>query len=125
MKDFLVLFVGGGFGAAARYGTGLLAERTLGEDFPWGTLLVNVGGSLLIGVLMHFALTAEWMTPRAKLALVTGFCGAFTTFSTFSYETTRAIQAGDYRVAALNVGLNVVLCLGATFLGLYGASRIP
>lgn len=125
MKDFLVLFVGGGLGATARYGAGLWAERALGEEFPWGTLLVNVGGSLLIGVLMHFALTADWMTPRAKLALVTGFCGAFTTFSTFSYETLRAIQADDYRVAALNVGLNVVLCLGATFLGLYGASRIP
>jgi CrcB protein len=119
MNDFLALFLGGGFGASARYGSGLLAARYLGGDFPWGTLIVNVGGSLLIGILMHFALDADALPPRARLALVTGFCGAFTTFSTFSYETTRAIEAGDWGIAAGNVVANVALCLGATFAGLW------
>lgn len=125
MRDLVALFLGGGFGATARYGTALAANRYLGVGFPWGTLVANVVGSLLIGILMHFTMTTEWMTPRAKLGLVTGFCGAYTTFSTFSYETLGTLQAGQYKVAAVSIVLNLGLCLSATWLGYYGASRIP
>lgn len=115
--DLLLLAMAGGLGTLCRYGMGELATKLWGEDFPWGTLTVNVLGSLAIGIAMHVALNSEAMSPRARLALVTGFCGAFTTFSTFSYETSRALSSGDYGTAALNVGLNLVLCLGATFGG--------
>ncbi len=123
-RDLLVLFAAGGLGTSARYGAGVLAQHHLPADFPYGTLLVNVGGSLLIGVLAYLAVDADVLSHRARLAWITGFCGAFTTFSTFSYETARAFQAGDHRVAALNIVLNVALCLGATFAGFAAASRL-
>ena len=86
MKWWLI-FAGGGAGSMLRYAVGLWVETRTGPGFPWGTFAVNASGCFLIGVLATLADEHAWITPAARLALVTGFLGGFTTFSTFGLET--------------------------------------
>ena len=81
-------------------------------------MLVNVFGSLLLGLVMHLNLASDLVSREMRLAIAVGLCGALTTFSTFSYETVRYLQAGDLRLALLNVGGNLVLCLAGAAAGL-------
>lgn len=112
--------LGGAAGSMARY---LLSTWTLGGQtmlgFPVGTFVVNAAGSLLIGILLQTltSSTAGWL-------LVTGFCGGFTTFSTFSADTVRLLRAGDYGPAASYVVLSVGVCLAFTMLGMYLGSQM-
>lgn len=108
-------------GAVLRYVVDtMVVERTDGV-FPWGTLVVNVTGSLLSGLLSGLALYHAFpATPR--VVLVTGFCGAFTTFSTFTFETVRLIEEGAVAEAALNLGTTVVVSGLAAAVGLVLAS---
>lgn len=108
--------VGGALGSVARFALGTAVQARVGPDFPVGTLVVNVVGSLAIGALMHWA-TAGTITESARLFLVTGVCGGFTTFSTFSYETARLLEGGTKHRAVWYVVLSVALSLAATFLG--------
>jgi CrcB protein len=85
--------------------------------FPFGTLSVNILGSFIIGVLIFYV--EEVNSPQLRAVLITGFLGALTTFSTFSYETLSLIQDGAYQKALLNIALNVILSLLATALGMY------
>ncbi len=117
-KDVALLAVGGALGSVSRYGVSSLATRLGGTDFPYGTLAVNVLGSAVIGLLMHLVLTQPGFPREVRLAVVVGFLGAFTTFSTFSYETTRALEAGQLGLAGVNIATNVLLCVGATVAGL-------
>ncbi len=110
-------------GTLSRYGMITLATRTFGDRLPYGTLLVNVLGSLLIGFVMQLGLSSQAIPPSLRVPLVVGFLGAFTTFSTFSYETARYLQAGDWTPALANIGLNLFLCLFATGLG-FVAGRV-
>src|SRR5690554_6836005 len=101
-----------------RFGVSNGVYRLLGRDFPYGTLAVNVFGSLLMGVLFillveRYAIAAEW-----RAALLIGLLGSFTTFSTFTLETLALFEQGDVWRAGLNVLLSVMLCLGATWLGI-------
>ena len=106
--------LGGAAGSVARALVGL----ALPSRFPWATLLVNVGGSLLIGGLMARLGPAESGTAATlRSLLVVGFCGGFTTFSTFSWQTLEQMQKGQWGAAAANVLLSVSLCLLATWLG--------
>ncbi len=110
----LAVYVGiGGFlGAIARFLISGFVQKTLGITFPVGTLCVNVLGSFLIGFLVmvfEYIIAPEW-----KALLITGFLGALTTFSTFSYETVVLIQEGLFLKAFLNVIVNVTACLTAT-----------
>ena len=98
----------GALGALARYGVSLVALRWLGQDFPYGTLCVNLAGCFLLGLLAELTLQNSNLAPQTRAIVGTGFLGAFTTFSTFGIETYRALQAGDWGVAAANVGLNVI-----------------
>lgn len=110
MDKVLVVGLGGFVGAIARYLLTLWLMRVAGRGFPWGTLLVNLLGCLLIGLLMQLALQRSWMTEHMRLLLVTGVLGSLTTFSTFSFETLALVEGGAWWPAAGNVALN--LCLG-------------
>ena len=115
----------GALGALARYGVSLAALRWFGEDFPYGTLGVNLAGCFLLGVLAELTMEDAGLAPQTRAILGTGFLGAFTTFSTFGVETYRAMQAGAWGVAASNVAINVVggIVLVAAGVGLASALR--
>ena len=118
MKELVFLGLAGAMGALSRYALSSAAARLLGSDFPYGTLLVNILGCLLLGLLMHIGLTTDIIPQSLRLVLSVGFLGAFTTFSTFSYETTRYIQDGAWLTVAGNIGANVILGILATIAGL-------
>ena len=114
----LLICLGGAAGTAARYGVNLLAARTVGLEFPFGTLAVNVLGSFLIGLIQHLAVVSALVSETARLALVVGVLGGFTTYSSFSYETVRLAGTGAWVLAALNVVATTALCLVACGFGL-------
>lgn len=118
MRLILLIAVAGGLGAISRYALSCAAVRVLGSDFPYGTLLVNILGCLLIGLLMHIGLTTDIIPRSLGLVLSIGFLGSFTTFSMFSYETVRYIQDGAWLGVAGNIGANVILGILATIAGL-------
>ncbi len=107
--------LGGVLGANARYVLGTWAQAAWGSEFPWGTLLINVLGSLLIGVFLTLATERLTIRPATRLFVATGILGAFTTFSTMSYELVHLLQAGAliravlYLLASLGLGLIAVI----------------
>lgn len=111
--------LGSAIGGAARYWCSGIAARLFGETFPWGTLFVNVSGSLIIG--FFAAMTGpegRWMVGgTARQFVMLGVLGGFTTFSSFSLQTLALVEDGEWLRAAGNVGGSVVLCLGAVWLG--------
>ncbi|HBX68177.1 MAG TPA: fluoride efflux transporter CrcB [Chloroflexi bacterium] len=122
-----LLFVGlGGFiGASLRYVTGLLVGRfTVGSPFPYGTFVVNIVGCLLIGFLAGVTDTRGLLNDTARAFVFTGMLGAFTTFSTFSYETMGLFQNGQTSPALTNLGLQIVLGLLAVWGGIQLAKFI-
>ena len=112
MNLFLVA-IGGALGAVARYGAVQLVMRLHAHPFPLGTMLVNILGALLIGIAL-----SSLQHDAIKLLLVTGVLGGFTTFSAFSWDAVQLLQHGAYVQAALYIAGSVVLCLGATILGM-------
>ena len=116
--------LGGGVGSVLRFLLGRLIQDRAGGVFPWGTLLVNIAGSFLLGFLMEYALATPVISRETRAMLTTGFCGGFTTFSTFSYETMTLMRDGDYRGAGLYIGLSLVLSVAAMFGGLILAREL-
>lgn len=108
---------GSAVGGALRFWLGGLIQGMTGGTFPSGTLVVNITGSFLLGFLIRYALASQAISPELRVMLTTGFCGGYTTFSTFSYETAGMIENGDYHRAALYIGLSLVVSLIGTFLG--------
>lgn len=122
MKAILVVGAGGALGAMVRYLVFILANRLFGLNFPYGTIIVNVAGSLILGVLIE-ALALRWdVTAELRLFMVVGFLGAFTTFSAFSMDTVVLYERGRLDLCALYVSVSVVLSVGALFFGM-AASR--
>ncbi|MBF0587970.1 MAG: fluoride efflux transporter CrcB [Magnetococcales bacterium] len=117
VRMLMMVGVGGAFGAMARYSLSMLVSLWLGKGFPWGTLAVNLVGSLLMGVLAALFLQLETPEPW-RLMVFTGFLGALTTFSAFSIETLTLLQSGQFTVALFNILLNVTLCIAAVWLGM-------
>lgn len=118
MQQLLAIAGGGALGAIFRFGVSNSVHRLLGRDFPYGTLVVNTVGSLLMGLCFvllveRMAVSAEW-----RSALLVGLLGAFTTFSTFSFETLALFNAGAPIKALVNIMMSVMLCLLATWLGM-------
>ncbi|MGH2566903.1 MAG: fluoride efflux transporter CrcB [Bacteroidota bacterium] len=118
MLNYLFVFVGGGIGASARYWLGGIVHERYGSDFPYGTLVVNVVGCFLIGVLMVTLEERFLGSPHLRIFLTIGILGGFTTFSSFSYETMAMLRDGEFFFAALNVAISVATCLAGTWLGM-------
>jgi CrcB protein len=116
MKWWL-LFAGGGAGSVLRYTVGLWVEARVGPGFPWGTFAVNVSGCFLIGVLATLADEHAWITPAARLALVTGVLGGYTTFSTFGLETWELVEDGHALLALANAAASLGAGIAAVVLG--------
>ena len=115
---YLIVFAGGGIGAAVRYWMQGFVHAFSGAGFPYGTLVVNVLGSFLIGFLMSLFDERFVVQPMLRVFLTVGVLGGFTTFSSFSYETMALLRDGSYTLGLLNIAGSVGLCLVATWLGL-------
>ena len=122
--QLIAIAVGGAVGAMFRFLVSAGMHSWLGRSFPYGTLTVNVGGSLLIGLLYVVFNERLEVAPHWRALLLVGMLGAFTTFSTFSMETLELLEKGDVLKAALNVILNVTLCIFAAWVGVMIARPI-
>lgn len=118
LRELTAVAGGGALGASSRHVLSRAVHELLGRDFPWGTLVVNTAGSLLLGlvyvILVERSLGETWWRP----AIVAGFLGALTTFSTFSMDTMNLLEQGRVLVAGINILANVVICLAAAWVGL-------
>ena len=120
MLSFLIVGLGGAVGAMARHGVGVVAMRNFGAGFPYGTIIVNILGSFLMGLLIAWlARRTGGSSNELRLFLATGFLGGFTTFSAFSLDTIVLYERGDFGQAALYVGASVVVSILALVAGLW------
>ena len=117
MRTFWAVAFGAALGGVARYYLASAIQQRVGPTFPWGTLVINVSGSLLLGMLMRYALATPSISAELRAFLTTGFCGGYTTFSTYSYETATLLEDGQYGRAGTYALASVVLALVATFAG--------
>jgi CrcB protein len=123
MNLLMYVAIGSAVGGASRFALSTFLQQRAGT-FPVGTLVVNITGSLALGFLLRYSLGSTSVSAETRALLTTGFCGGYTTFSTFSYETIKLIEDGDYRRAAVYVAASVVLSLVATFLGIIAANEL-
>ena len=114
----MAIAAGGAAGALMRFWVSNGVYALIGRDFPYGTLAVNVLGSLVMGLLYVMFLERMTVTPEMRAALLIGFLGAFTTFSTFSIETLNLIEQAEYLKAVMNMVISVIACVMACWLGL-------
>lgn len=117
MTNIIVIGIGGAAGAISRYAVALWVGQRWGRSFPLGTLAVNVSGCFLIGLLMTLFLEKYMVSPEWRMFLVVGFLGAYTTFSTFEYETGALLGDGELLWAGLNIILSVAFGFAALKLG--------
>ena len=115
---FLIVFLGGGIGAALRHGVNLLSARLLGTGFNYATLFENVSGSLVMGLIVGYFAFAGGASQHWRLFLTTGILGGYTTFSAFSLDSVLLYERGELGLAALYVALSVALSIGGLFAGL-------
>ena len=118
MKHLVLVFIGGGIGSVLRYGIGKwLNSSTTG--IPYGTFAANILGSLIIGLILGFAAKNESLSQSQIVFLATGFCGGFTTFSTFAYENHVFLKSGDFTSFAIYTIGSFIVGFLAVFLGLF------
>lgn len=117
MKVLIFIAMGGAIGAVLRYGASLGVYSFMGRGFPYGTLFVNVTGSLLMGLLGVLMLERFNIGPEWRAAVLVGVLGSFTTFSTFSIETLNLLEQGDVMRAVTNIALSLLVCLVAVWFG--------
>lgn len=115
---------GSAIGGVSRYLLGGWLQRQTAGTFPIGTLVINITGSFLLGLILRYAVETPTLTPEARAFLTIGFCGGYTTFSTFSYETVALMEDGQWPRAALYVALSVSLSVLAAFLGFAAAREL-
>ena len=118
MKQLLLVFLGGGFGSVLRFIIGKWLNNTE-TGVPYGTFVANIIGSLLIGIILGLAAKNETLSQSQTLLLATGFCGGFTTFSTFAYENHVFLRSGDFTSFALYTIASFVIGFLAVFVGMY------
>jgi fluoride exporter len=118
VNDILVISIGAIVGANARWLISRYLARVIGPVFPYGTLLINVAGSFIVGFYMIWATERVLADPRWRLLIVVGFCGAFTTFSSFAFETMAYFEQGQWTLMLINFVANNLLCLGAAMAGM-------
>jgi CrcB protein len=115
---------GSGIGGVVRLLLGNFIQQRMGASFPLGTLVINITGSFLLGFLIRYALGAPNVTPEIRAMITTGFCGGYTTFSTYSYETATLIEDGRYERASLYILLSVSIALLGVFGGFATARQV-
>ena len=116
--------LGSAIGGVSRYLLGGVVQRLAGGAFPVGTLLVNVTGSFLLGAILRYSIDTPSLTPEVRAMLTVGFCGGYTTFSTFSYETVALLEDGAWSRASAYVVLSIGSSLIATLLGFVAARAV-
>lgn len=119
MKTFLIVFAGGGLGSVLRYATGRWVSSYYTQSFPFATLLANVSACFILGLVMGLADHKQLLSSSSRLFWTVGFCGGFSTFSTFSQETLTLFQIGQQSNSVFYVVLSLVLCVTATLVGQY------
>jgi len=118
MREFLLIGSGAVLGANARYWLNNYMVGRLGASFPYGTLIINISGSFLLGFVLVLIANRVVVDPGYRLLIGTGFLGAYTTFSTFSYDTIALLEAGDFLPAIWNVLASVAISLAGAYLGI-------
>jgi len=118
VNDFLIVSLGAILGANARYILSRYTAKMLGPAFPYGTLFINVSGSLVVGFFMIWTTERVLLDPRWRLLVVIGFCGAFTTFSSYAFESVAYFEQGQWLLMLANIFANNVLCLLAALAGM-------
>lgn len=117
--NFLIVFLGAGVGGALRHGVNTLGARLLGTGFPYGTLTVNIAGSLAMGLLAGWFAQRGGASQHFRLFLTTGILGGFTTFSTFSLDIAVLWERGEFGLCALYLALSLLVSVSALFVGLW------
>ena len=117
MRTFWAIAIGAAVGGVSRYYLSAAVQHRMGSTFPWGTLVINVTGSIVLGFLMRYALSTPGVSVETRALLTTGFCGGYTTFSTYSYETATLIEDGQLGRAGTYALASVLVALAGTFGG--------
>jgi len=118
INNFLIVVLGGSLGSGLRYITASHMTRLFPASFPYGTFIVNISGCMLIGLIYGFSERFDWPSNQFRLFLATGFCGGYTTFSSFTYENIKLLQSGDYLTFSLYSLASFALGLLAGFIGI-------
>ena len=116
--------IGSAVGGVARFALASLVQQRAGPNFPLGTLVVNISGSFVLGLVLRYALGTQAISPEVRALLTTGFCGGYTTFSTFTYDTMLLLEDGQTSRAGLYVLLSVALSLAGAWLGILGGRTL-
>ena len=124
MNNILLVFLGGGIGSLARYGVSEIVRSNFKSSFPIATLCSNILSCLILALVLGFFSEKADASPAIKTLIVVGFCGGFSTFSTFSNETIELLQGGFTVSLFLYIALSLLLCLAATFGGLYAGEHL-
>ncbi len=123
IEKILLIFAVGGLGAISRYGLSSLIGRASDGSFPWGILTVNAIGCLLFGLVYSLVENRGYLSPDTRVIILVGFAGAFTTFSTFAFDTTQLARSGDWLFAIGNVVLNNAIGIGMVTAG-FGLAKV-
>jgi CrcB protein len=118
LKNFLAISSAAIVGANLRYLLSRIAATLLGPVFPYGTLFINIVGSFIVGFFIIWTTERVLIDPRWRLLVVIGFCGSFTTFSSFAFETMAYFEQGQWGLMVVNILSNNLLCLGAALAGM-------
>jgi len=124
VKDFLAISVAAIVGANLRYLISRFAARELGLVFPYGTLAINIVGSFIVGFFVIWTTERVLVDPRWRLLVVIGFCGSFTTFSSYAFETMSYFEQGQWGLMLANIFSNNLLCLGGALAGMAAARAL-
>jgi CrcB protein len=118
LKDFLAISVAAIVGANLRYLISRLAVKEFGPVFPYGTLIINIVGSFIVGLFVIWTTERVLIDPRWRLLVVVGFCGSFTTFSSYAFESMALFEQGQWALMLANVFANNILCLAGALAGM-------